>query len=142
MKQQEDYLKNRLDDQIKWYGKKSKTNQNWHKRLQTIKVILAVSIPVVTLFINDEFLLKIVVAVLGALIAVLESVARLNSYKELWITYRMISEALKRERILFDAAVEPYNGDNAFKVLVGRCEKIMATENTEWSKFQAEISSD
>lgn len=138
----EAYLKNRLEDQMKWYGQKSKTNQNYHKNFQTLKVILAVSIPVITLLINDEWLLKITVAIVGSLIAILESISRLNSYKDLWITYRMIAETLKREKILYDTKVDPYDGQNAFGILVKRCEKIMASENVEWSKLQEEMSSE
>lgn len=136
----EEYLKNRLEDQINWYGKKSRTNQIRHKQLETVKIILAVSIPVVTLVISDETLLKIVVAVLGALIAILESVSRLHTYKDLWVKYRMVAEALKREKIRYDNKVQPYHGENTFNQLVQRCEKIMASENSDWSKLQDDLS--
>ena len=39
-----DYLENRLDDQIKWYSKKSGTNQKIYKRLQLVMIISAACI--------------------------------------------------------------------------------------------------
>jgi hypothetical protein len=41
----EDYIKDRLDAQIKWYSEKSKCNQRWFKRLRVIEVLFATSIP-------------------------------------------------------------------------------------------------
>ena len=42
---QEDYLKDRLDNQIDWYDKKSQWNQKWFKRLQVFQLIAAAIIP-------------------------------------------------------------------------------------------------
>ena len=138
----EEYIKERLEDQIGWYSKESKKNQNWHKTIQVIKIILAVSIPVVSLLIGDETVLKIVVSVIGALIAILEAVSRLNTYKDLWVKYRMSSESLKREKILFETKAAPFDGEDAYNLLVTRCEKIMSSENQFWTSLQDEIEAE
>ena len=139
---EKEYISERLDDQIGWYSKESKINQNWHKTIQVIKIILAVSIPVVSLLLGDETILKIVVSVIGALIAILEAVSRLNTYKDLWVKYRMTSETLKREKILFAAKAPPYDGKGAYPLLVTRCEKIMSSENQFWTSLQDEIEAE
>ncbi|MGX1929714.1 DUF4231 domain-containing protein [Flagellimonas sp. 2504JD4-2] len=131
-----EYVKNRLEDQINWYNKKSVTNQKWHKFFQIMKIVLAVSIPVLTLVITEETMLKITLSIIGALIAIIESVSRLNGYKDLWIKYRLVSEALNREKLLFESQVAPYDKANSFSLLVTKCEKLMASENQTWLEFQ------
>lgn len=131
-----DYLKDRLEDQINWYNKKSVSNQQWYKFFQITKIVLAVSIPVLTLIITSESILKITLSIIGALIAIIESVSRLNSYKDLWVKYRLVSEALNREKLLFDSKVPPYDKKDALNVLVMRCEKLMASENQTWLELQ------
>jgi hypothetical protein len=43
---EEEYIGNRLEDQINWYDKKSIWHQKWFKRLQVYQIIAAVLIPV------------------------------------------------------------------------------------------------
>ena len=136
-----DYLTHRLKDQIDWYDRKSVGNQKWYKFFQITKIVLAVAIPVLTLVITVENVLKVTLSIIGALIAVIESVSRLNNYKDLWLKYRMISEALQREKLLFTSQVPPYDKENAFHLLVTRCEKLMASENQAWLELQNEKES-
>ena len=42
----EDYIKNRLDDQMNWFDKKSAFNQKRYKRLKKVEVGLTISLPV------------------------------------------------------------------------------------------------
>jgi hypothetical protein len=35
---EQEYLENRLDDQIDWYDRKSQWNQRWFKRLRLVEV--------------------------------------------------------------------------------------------------------
>ncbi len=41
----EEYLENRLKDQIDWYDKKSQTNQKFFKRLRLLEILAAAVIP-------------------------------------------------------------------------------------------------
>lgn len=45
----EQYVQQRVDDQLMWYSKKSTSNRNWHYRLQLVTLIAAASIPVISL---------------------------------------------------------------------------------------------
>ena len=45
---EEDYLKERLDDQLEWYSKKSQLNQKWFKRLRLVEIISAAIIPFIS----------------------------------------------------------------------------------------------
>jgi hypothetical protein len=42
---QDMYIKERLEDQIAWYDKKSQRNQKWFERLRAIALIAGASIP-------------------------------------------------------------------------------------------------
>ena len=57
--EQDEYLKNRLDDQIDWYDRKSVQNQKWFKRLQVISIIAAASIPFLSGYITETTLIPV-----------------------------------------------------------------------------------
>ena len=42
---EDEYLNNRLEEQLKWYSNKSQTNQKWYKRLRLTEIISASLIP-------------------------------------------------------------------------------------------------
>lgn len=35
---EDEYLNNRLEEQLKWYSNKSQTNQKWYKRLRLTEI--------------------------------------------------------------------------------------------------------
>lgn len=130
---QEDYLKNRLDDQINWYDKKSSQCQKMYKKLQLVSIIGAASIPLFSGYLSAETpYLKYLVGVLGLLVAVLAAVNNLYKYQENWITYRATCEGLKHEKYLYTTATSPYSIDGSFNLLVQRVEMIMSEENSGW----------
>jgi len=42
---------------------------------------------------------------------------------------------LKKEKFLFQTAVDPYDGADAFRVLVQRVEGLVSKENTNWAQY-------
>ena len=68
----------RLEDQRKWYAKKSALNQKNYKRIKLFQIILAASIPIIALI--DTYYTKFIVAILGALIAILEGTQQLYQF--------------------------------------------------------------
>lgn len=75
-----DYLTDRVDNQIDWYDKKSNWNQRMYKRLQILQIVAAASIPILAGFITPETAdMKHVVAGMGALIAIISGI--LSLYK-------------------------------------------------------------
>ncbi|MEO1438176.1 MAG: DUF4231 domain-containing protein [Bacteroidota bacterium] len=127
-----DYIKDRLENQIDWYDRKSLFNQKRYKSGQLFKIILAVSIPVLTLFSDFHFTVKYIIAVVAAIIAFLEGTAKLYNYKDLYVKYRATCEFLKREKLFFENQVAPYDKEEPLKKLILRCEKIMKDENEAW----------
>ena len=132
---QDEYIKQRLDDQIKWYSGKSGVNQKKYKIWQVVRVVVALLIPVLTLFVEKIPLLTYVIGTLGAIIVFIESFIKIFNYKDIWIAYRLTSEQLKREKILYLTKCEPYDASEAFEMLVQRCEAIMQSENGGWKEI-------
>jgi len=81
-----DKLKNhpawhRLENKRKWYAEKSAFNQKRYKRLKLAQIVLAAAIPILALLPVPHT--KFIVAIFGALIAMLESVQQLYQFHSL-----------------------------------------------------------
>jgi hypothetical protein len=130
---EQDYLDQRIDDQIGWYSKKSTFNKNRYQFIKTLVIIISASIPVLAIMITgDDQILKIAVGVAGVLIVVLEGILSHYKYKDIWLKYRMTSEMLNREKILYLTSSGPYKTNKTLQSFVERSEAIMSTENQTW----------
>ncbi|TMA13293.1 MAG: DUF4231 domain-containing protein [Deltaproteobacteria bacterium] len=130
----EEYIEQRLSDQISWYDRKSSTNQRWFKRLRFAEIVAAAIIPFLSGFAGDSLPIKLAIGALGVLVAVIASLLGLLQLQEHWIEYRATAEALKTEKFLFLTQTEPYDKDDAFHLLVQRVEALLSKENAEWTQ--------
>jgi hypothetical protein len=128
----EEYIEQRLSDQISWYDHKSETNQCWFKRLRFTEIVAAATIPFLSGFADTSFSIRIAIGALGVVVAVIASLLGLLQLQERWIEYRATAESLRREKFLFLTQTEPYDKGDAFHLLVQRVEALLSTENTEW----------
>ena len=136
------YIDERLDNQIKWYSRKSTTAQRRYLTLKTIVIVLAALIPVLsgsTILFKEAWSVTVILSIIGvfgAAITVTEGLCRLRKYHEMWIRYRSTAECLKREKYLFMTKTPPYSdGDdqNRFALLVRKTEKIISEEAVDWT---------
>jgi hypothetical protein len=130
----EEYIEQRLNDQIVWYDRKSGTNQRWFKRLRFAEIVAAATIPFLSGFAGNSLPIKIAIGALGVLVAVVASLLGLLQLQVHWIEYRATAESLRREKFLFLTQTEPYDKDDAFHLLVQRVEALLSKENTEWTQ--------
>ena len=130
----EEYIEQRLNDQIVWYDRKSGTNQRWFKRLRFAEIVAAAIIPFLSGFAGNSLPIKIAIGALGVLVAVVASLLGLLQLQVHWIEYRATAESLRREKFLFLTQTEPYDTDNAFHLLVQRVEALLSKENTDWTQ--------
>jgi len=135
---QDTYITERLDAQIKWYDTKSQKNQLWFKSLNVTEVICAAFIPFIAGFGSSSQWGQIVIGILGVVIAVCAGLSTLNKYQENWLTYRTTCETLRHEKYLFLAECRPYDADDAFTQFVERIEGLISKENSQWSRFTKE----
>lgn len=136
--QAEEYITQRVDDQINWYDKKSTINQRRFKLLQMLSIIFAATIPLLTAISFKEYdtVFRFIIALLGSMIAVISGFLSLNKFQENWVEYRSCAESLRREKYLYLTRTGPYseNEENPFSALVERCEGIMSNEQLGWTK--------
>lgn len=131
-----EYIKQRLEAQQKWYSNKSQSYQAWYKRLQIIQLLAAASIPFLASYANAGIsLIKILVGVLGVLIAGITGLLALYKFEEKWIKYRTTAESLKHEKFRYLTRTMPYDGEAPFPLLVQRVESLISQENRDWSQY-------
>ncbi len=132
---QNEFIKDRLEDQINWYDKKSQWNQKWYKRLRIIEIVAAASIPLAAGFITPSLdVLKVLAGFLGLIVAVIAGVITLYQFQENWIEYRTTSEMLRREKYFFLTKTNLYSVKESFPLLVQRVENIISKENSDWAQ--------
>jgi len=130
-----DAIIERLEDQIKWYDRKSRSAQHIYKRVKIVEIFAAAVIPLLAgrTFPHD----KLVIAGLGVLITVLEGILHLNQYQQLWTTYRSTCEALKHEKYVYLGKAGPYAGAaDPHALLAERIESLVSQEHAQWSSIQ------
>ena len=130
----DEYIEQRLNDQIVWYDRKSSANQSWFKRLRFAEIVAAAIIPFLSGFAGNSLPIKIAIGALGVLVAVVASLLGLLQLQVHWIEYRATAESLRREKFLFLTQTEPYDKDDAFHLLVQRVEALLSKENTDWTQ--------
>ena len=134
-----DYISQRIDDQIKWYSSKSRLNQQRYKRIKTLIIIISVSIPFLTGMIGEDpvaaFWLKIFIGLGGVFIAAGEGILSLQKYQDNWLEYRNAAETLKREKLLFQTQAGPYRDEATLQNLVERVENFTQSENKNWLQY-------
>jgi len=127
------YLKERFEPEVKWYDTKSMHNQKWAKIYQVAIIILSVTTPV---FAASEFKWLTLISSVALSIAV--GVLKYCKFEELWQSYRTTCETLKKEKILFDSKISPYDKcDDPMKMFITRVESMISKENTSWCQLIA-----
>jgi len=133
---QEKYWKERLEDQIDWYDRKSRQSQKWFKRLQIASILASATIPFLAGYITETtVILKVSVGVLGLAVVAITAILGIYKFQENWLEFRTTCESLKHEKYLFLTNSEPYDTGTQFKLLVERVESLISKENTAWSRY-------
>ncbi len=128
-----EYFEQRLEDQIRWYSSESSRCKVRYRGLRLIEIVAATIIPLLSGMGNNVLYGNWIIGSLGMLIAISAATGSLFKYHENWIQYRATSEALKHEKFLFLGRSAPYDGENAFQILVQRVEQLISKENSNWT---------
>jgi Protein of unknown function (DUF4231) len=125
----------RLEDQIAWYDRRSRSNMRWYKRIKITEIFSAAIIPLLAA--SHLSYAAVATGVLGVLITVLEGLLQLNQFHENWIRYRSTCECLKHEKYIFLANAAPYsNVENPRTLLAERVESLVSQEQAKWASVQ------
>lgn len=119
----------RLEEQIRWYDKKSNYNQRCFHWLKIIEIVVAAFIP----FFAGLNAPAILTGGAGVLIVVFEGLQHLFQFQHNWISYRSTCENLKHEKYLWLAKSGPYADiGNPDVVLADRVESLISQEHAKW----------
>ncbi len=136
----EEYIQNRVDDQISWYNKKSGINKKYHYQAKVWVIIFSAMIPFAT-GINSEMTpwMDYFIGVLGIVIVILTAVSTLYKFQDKWSNYRRTAELLTHEKYLFQTNSGSYGSHkDPFKLLVYRVENTINEEVASWNKYTNE----
>jgi hypothetical protein len=132
------YLAERVDDQIKWYGDKGRRNKQAHHLLRVVEISAAALIPFLAGYVGEPSSgVKFTVGLLGVVVAVAAGLLALYKLQENWLQYRATCEALKHEKFCFLARAAPYDTAQAFPLFVMRVEGVISQENSNWVRTAA-----
>ncbi|NBC02653.1 MAG: DUF4231 domain-containing protein [Bacteroidetes bacterium] len=133
----DNYLSERLQNQIDWYSRKAGSNKKAFLRISVSIALLSLSIPLCVIFlltqdntmIHSSWLAYFGIA--GLMIAVLSVLNHIYNYQDRWSHYRTVGESLKKERNLYQMGTGPYSGhEEPFDLLVERVEKLVSPRNS------------
>lgn len=130
----EQYIEQRVDDQIDWYDTKSQRSQQKFKILRVIEVVCAALIPLIAGFQLFGAYTALAVSILGVFIAICAALIGLGNYQENWVEYRTTCESLRHEKYLFLTKATPYDDAEPFNLFVQRVEGLVSKENSTWSQ--------
>lgn len=134
----DEYVKDRLEDQIGWYDRKSLSAQRNFKYVRVAEITCAAVIPLLAGYADSTHpSIGVTIGVLGAVVAILAGLLGLYQFEHHWVEYRTTCESLKKEKYLFLTASEPYDqeADERFALLVQRVETLVSKENTNWAQY-------
>ena len=130
-----DYISNRLNDQMQYYHSKCISFQQEFYRLSVVIIVANAIIPVL-LLVSNCGAIKYIVAIISALASILSSILLLRNTKETWLEYRSTYEKLKREKILFETKSGVYN-EASINDFILNCENIIDAEHEIWKRINS-----
>lgn len=131
----EEYLKNRVDNQIEWFNKKSGAYKRYYNILRMLELVIAGLIPFLTGYVDLYILIKPTIGLMGVLVGLIAGILSLFKFQENWIQYRSACESLQSEKYLFQTNAAPYDTDQAFHIFVQKVESMLTGENRAWSQY-------
>ena len=138
----DDATMTRLEEQIRWYDRKSRSSQHCYKGLKVVVLIVAALIPLLSGLQMSALGMPVsplVLGAMGAAIAVIEGIQQVFQFHGNWISYRSTCEALKHEKYLYLAKAGPYAGvadAHAHALLAERVESLVSQETAKWASAQ------
>lgn len=137
----DEYMKERVEDQIAWYEGKSQCAKRGYLTARTVEVVVAASIPGL-IYLWDWEYTRMVIVFLSASIVAINGLLGIYRWGDLWKNYRTISETLKHHRSLFNTKCSPYDGEDPFCLFVRNVEQVISDENSDWRKISFEKTKD
>jgi len=141
----EQYITERLQNQMEWFDRKSSWHQERYKTLKNWEFVVGASIPVLVTFSTSSLVdftvwatikmsdvLQVLSAIGGVILVILTKQIDLEDHFRHWKDYRANAEQLQHELMLYKTCTEPYHEADAFHRLVRNVEDLLNQENMKW----------
>lgn len=130
------YLNDRVEAQRKWHSTEAGENKRWYYTLEIITLVAGALIPVVNVFdVLPTPWLRVLSSVLATIVVIAAGLNKLYGFQENWLHYRLVSEALKREREFYLHKTGDYEVNSEQqrnRILVGRVEDILTSTTSQF----------
>lgn len=146
----EDYIKDRVDDQLNYYqcaANTAKLKYNW---MQSLIIILGLLVPVIVNLpfewelngqvVNVTGWIQLIVTVFSLSLAILTGLLNFKKYGELWLSFRMTEELIKHQKFLFLSRSGKYAGEDSFNEFVQTIESLISSEHNKFHTLIQEAS--
>ncbi len=131
----QEYLLQRVDNQINWYNSNSKFNRYCYITTKVILTVIAAIIPALTAYMDNSTFVKITIGVLSVFTAILANVSGIFNFKDNWAQYRNMCELLLSEKFLYITGAGKYDKeDTKEKLFVDTIESYLQDENKKWAQ--------
>lgn len=135
---EQEYLEKRVLPQRRYFSERAASNKKRYYFVSISKLLLSLAITVLSSLMGNASPCSIIIAILSAFITLIEGILLLCKYNENWIIYRMTSETLKKEEVLFETRSGEYSAvedKQAFNLFVQNIEDIIQNNNKNWEKI-------
>ena len=148
MFQIDDYIQNRVDDQIEWYERKAAFNKFRYRITEIIIIVSGALIPLINssaIFSSgsdNHTNLLFVSSILGFIITIVTGFSKMEKYFESWTLYRTNAELLKKEKFLYQNNSGQYYKipqQDQDKLFVENIEFILLSEITKYFSIQEKV---
>lgn len=136
----EEYIRNRVDNQIQYFGIAAAKNKKWFYVISILKIVLSLVLCIGSAIYGKGSGESIIVSVVSGVLALLESLMILFKSNEKWIIYREASEKLKKEKNLFLTMTGSYysmSKEDAFNTFTQKIEFILDETNSQWKGIES-----
>ena len=131
----QNYLNDRVENQVHYYESKSALNKKYYLSFKIAQLTAATLLPFFSVFLSDYSWMKYVIAFLGSVVTILEGVMATGKYHEKWVIYRSTAETLRQEKYLFMMQAGSYSGQDAVQQFVNKIEFSLGKENIGWQQL-------
>ena len=148
----EDYIQNRVDNQIQWYSKKAALNKFRYRIMEIIIIVAGALIPIINssaIFYDSDSSTKpdysslvFISSILGFTVTIATGLSQLEKYFESWTIYRTNAEVLKKEKFLYQNNGGQYSKlpqEDRNKLFVENVEFILSSEVTKYFSMQERV---
>jgi len=131
-----EYLQRRLEPQERWHDERAKLNKRLFYTAEVATLLAGAAIPVVNLWVvKDAYLAGVLSAILGGIVVLAAAIGKLFKFHENWLHYRVLVEALAREKELYSVGAGDYAAvDEAGRnrLLVERVENLITNKTAQF----------